>query len=380
MVIRFLTLTAKRSGMIYPSIANTVMILEHQLTACLALYTRLCADHRYPICLPASYLTIVRFWDTFRPGVEDGTMTMYQAIDHHARHERDKVSLLKDLDSVLSHMTRLTCGKEALLFDVLGDAIDSEDTGEAERALVLVLTMLCNCGKGISIFLDEVILENIFKVKPNPSLPIRIIKVLEEIQEAKGFSDVVTTLKRFLECRGEELYDLRWNKGQLWYDGSSNPSRYAQKFRIDVSNIREELKRGHQQEEASKDRETISAEEDENADVLDAAGESMVIEYSEKELKKKEKAQLEVSVIMMQKLYRRKKFVEKISLLARVLRARKLRRLESIEQQTMSPSSVLEEHFAPFRVDSSACGICGTNFKGSTDENLPMSHEENEGR
>ncbi|KAJ7371768.1 TPR and ankyrin repeat-containing protein 1 [Desmophyllum pertusum] len=46
----------------------------------------------------------------------------------------------------------------------------------------------------------------------------------------------------------------------------------------------------------------------------------------------------------------------------------------------MSSSNVLEEKFAQFRVDASGCGICGTNFKVSTDERLPMSHdhEENE--
>ena len=371
-VRRFLTLTAKRSGMIYPSIANTVMIMEHQLTACLALYTRLCTDHRYPICLPASYLTMVRFWDAFRPGVENGTMTLYQAVDHNASHEPD--NLLKAVYSILNYMTRLTCGKEAPLFDVLGDAISSQDTEEAERALVLVLTMLCNCGKGISIFLDEVLIENIFKATPNPNLPIRIKKVLKEIQEAKGFSDVVTTLKKFLNIRGEELYDLRWNKGQLWYDGPSNPSHYVQKFRADVSNIREELKGDRHQGEVSRDKETGNSEghNSEDPDVLDAAGEGMEVEYTEDELKEKEKARLEVTVIKIQKLYRRKR-------LARALQVKRLRRLESVEEQTRSSSNLLEEHFARFKVDSSACGICGTNFKVSTDDNLLIANEHNEG-
>ncbi|KAJ7371757.1 hypothetical protein OS493_023095 [Desmophyllum pertusum] len=85
---------------------------------------------------------------------------------------------------------------------------------------------------------------------------------------------------------------------------------YAQKFRIEVSNILEELKRDHQQEEDSKDRENVSAEEDENADILDAAGESMEVEYTEEEIKDREKARLEarleVNVTTMQKLYRRR--------------------------------------------------------------------------
>lgn len=73
------------------------------------------------------------------------------------------------------------------------------------------------------------------------------------------------------------------------------------------------------------------------------------------------------------------KLAEKFSLLARVLKARKLRRFESIEEQTRSTSNAFEEHFAHFRVDSSACGICGTNFQVQKDENLPMGSEDNEG-
>ena len=379
---RFLTLTAKRSGMSYPSIANTVMILEHQMTACLALYSRLCVEHQYPVCLPASYLTVVRLWDTFRPGTgEKGTFTLYEAVDHHASHESDKLGLLKAISSILNYMTRLTCGKEAPLFDVLGDAIDSEDTGEAERALVLVLSMLCNCGKGISIFLDKVLLENIIKVKASLRLPNHVNTALEEIQEAKGFSDVITTLKKLLDSRGEELYDLRWNKGQLWYDGPSNPSRYAQSFRTEVSNLREELTRDQHQVEASGVRQTARTEGDnsENTEILDTAGEGMEVEYTEEELRERESARREVNVSVIQKWYRRMKSAEKFSFLARVLKGRELRRFESIEEQTRTSSNALEEHFAQFRVDSSACGICGTNFQVQKDENLSMGSGDNEG-
>ena len=379
---RFLTLTAKRSGMSYPSIANTVMILEHQMTACLALYSRLCVDHRYPVCLPASYLTVVRVWDSFRSGAgKKGIFTLYEAVDRHASYESDKPGLLKAVYSILNYMTRLTCGKEAPLFDVLGDAIDSEDTGEAERALVLVLTMLCNCGRGISIFLENVLLENIVKVKTSPHLPNHVNTALEEIQEAKGFSDVITALKKLLDSRGEELYDLRWNKGQLWSDGPSNPSRYRQRFRTEVSILREELTRDQHQVEASDVRQSVRPEGDnsENTEILDTGGEGMEVVYPEDELKERESAHREVNVSVIQKWYRRRKLAAKFSLLAKVLKDRKLRRFESIEEQTRSSSNALEEHFAQFRVDSSACGICGTNFQFQKDENLPMDNEDNEG-
>ena len=387
---RFLTLTAKRSRMIYPSIANTVMILEHQLTACLAMYTRLSPDHRYPVCLPASYLTMVRFWDNFRPGVEKGTFTLYEAVENNFVQEANKVRLLKAICSILNYMVKLTCGEASSLFDVFGDALDSEGTpsyctsGEAERTLVLFLTMLCNCGKAISTSLDEVLLRKIFKMSPSCSsrLTSRINKVLEELQEAKGCCDVVSILKQFLQSRREELYDLRWHYGKLWHDGPSNPASYLKSFHADVSYIREELKRDHDKEEASASRgeETIRAEENENSDAFDLGdGEILEVKYRDEELKDREEARRELNAIAIQKWYRRTKFVVKIRLLAKVLQARKLRRLESIEEQTMSSSNVLEEHFSQFKVDSSACGICGTNFKASTDENLPMSSEDNEG-
>ncbi|XP_074628132.1 TPR and ankyrin repeat-containing protein 1-like isoform X4 [Acropora palmata] len=384
---RFLTLTAKRHRMIYPSIANTIMILEHQLTACLALYSRLCTEHPYPVCLPGSYLTMVRFWDTFRPGVEKGTYTLYEAIEHNFIQESDKGRLFRAVCSLLNYMVKLACGEVAPSFDLLGDALNSEDTpayctsGEAERTLVLFLTMLCNCGKGISTSLDAVMLRKIFRIDPNPHLASRINNVIEEIQKARGCCDVVVILKKFLQGRGERLYDLCWHSGKLWQDGPSNPASYSKSFQSDVSLIREELQRGHQQDDSFRDTETETADGKQNAEDYDTAGDldNMDVEHTEDELQEREKALLEMTVTAMQKLFKRKKFIEKIILLAGVLREKRLRRLESIEEQTRSSSNVLKEHFSHFKVDSSGCGICGTNFKlVSTDDRHSMSHADNE--
>ena len=383
---RFLTLTAKRSRMIYPSIANTIMILEHQLTACLALYSRLCTEHRYPVCLPGSYLTMVRFWDNFRPGVEKGTYTLFEAIEHNFIQESNKGKLFRAVCSLLNYMVKLMCGEVAPSFDVLGDALNSEGTpayctsGEAERTLVLFLTMLCNCGKGVSTSLEAVMLRKIFKIDPNSHLVSRINNVLEEIQKAKGCCDVVLILKQFLQGRGERLYDLRWHNRRLWQDGPSNPASYSKSFQSDVSLIREELQRD--QDDSFRDKETETADGELSAEDHDASGDldNMGVEHTEEELQEREKVRLDMTVTAMQKLYRKKKLIEKIILLAGVLRERKLRRLESIEEQTRSSSNVLKEHFSQFKVDSSGCGICGTNFKlVSTDDSLPMSHEDNEG-
>ena len=378
---RFLTLTARRSGMIYPSIANTVMILEHQMTACLALYTRLCLEHRYPICLPGSYLTMVRFWDNFRPNVDKGTFTMYQAVERNASQELNKGKLLKAISSILIYMVRLTCGDLVSSFDVLGDALCSDDTpmytasGEAERSLVLFLTMLCNCGKGISDSVEYVMLRKILSLKPKPHLPSHILSALEEIQEAKGCSDIVAILKKLLQTRGEELYDLCWHNSRLWYDGPCNPSGYHQRFLTDVSMIRHELCQDEQQMSGEAFHNTAaSVSEDIDLDRPDfeATTESMEVKYTEEELKEKEKARLEVIVTNMQRLYRRNKR-------AKAMKSRKPSRLKSIEEHAKASADVSEEHFSRFRVDKTACGICGTSFKASTDEHVLIGNVGSEG-
>jgi len=60
------------------------------------------------------------------------------------------------------------------------------------------------------------------------------------------------------------------------------------------------------------------------------------------------------------------------------LKSKKLSRLKSIEEHAKPSSDVSEEHFSRFRVDKTACGICGTNFKVSTDEHVSISHVESE--
>ena len=336
-VRRFLTFTAKRIGMIYPSIANTVMILEHQLTACLAVYTCLCTEYRFPICLPGSYLTMVRLWDSFRPNVDKGTFTLYEAVEHNVSQERNTPRLLNAIRSLLNYMVRLTCGELASLFDVLRDALSSDETptystsGESERTLVLFLTMLCNCGKGISHYMESVMLRKILHITPNPCLPNRIKDVLVAVQEAQGYHDLVKVLNEFLQSRGEALYDLRWHNGKLWFDGPANPSFYHQGFY------------------------TAGSDAD-----FDATTDNMEVKYTDEELEEKENARKEVAATKIQSWF---KGVRQ----AQVFQATKLARLKSTEQQMLA-TDVAGEHFLRFKMDSSACAICGTKFKTSTDD------------
>ena len=364
----FLTLTAKRSGMIYPSIANTVMIIEYQLTACLALYANLCTHHRYPICLPESYLVMVRFWDNVRPNVDKGTFTLYEAVEHNARQERYKQRLLKATCKILDYMVRLTCGEVAPRFDVLGDALSSDDSptystsGEVERSLVLFLTMLCNCGKGISTSVEGIMLKNIFSLKPNPRLPNRIKNAVMEVQEAKEFCDVVAVFDKFLQSRGERLYDLRWHNGKLWFDGSdgpSNPNNYRKRFYTDTSNIREEL--GKMLVETPHCGEAVGEDKEDSGEVdFDATEEGIEVKYTEEDLRDKENARSEVAATKIQRWFRGVKQVKEIP-------ARNLERLKSIEEQSNASTSAVQERFSKFKLDSSACGICGVHFTSLDD-------------
>ena len=108
-------------------------------------------------------------------------------------------------------MVKLTCGELASLFDVLADALSSDETptysnsGESERTLVLVLTMLCNCGKGISRYMESVMLRKILYITRNPRLPNCIKDVLVAVQEAKGYHDLVKVLNEFYRV-GVRLY------------------------------------------------------------------------------------------------------------------------------------------------------------------------------
>ena len=368
-VRRFLTFTAMRKGIILPSIPNAVMILELQLTACLALYAKICTEHRCPICLPESYLIMVRVWDSVFANYDKGTFTLYEAVEH-ASQEGNRLRLLKRTCSVLNYMVKLACGDVAHLFNVLGDALSSDDTpahnasGELERSLVLFLTMLCNCGKGISTSVEDIMLKSIFSLKPKSCLPNRINNVLVEVQEAKGCCDVIAVFDKFLRTRSERLYDLRWHSRKLWFDGPANPNNYRKIFHNDTCIIREELRKI--QKETLHHGEAVSKDEVifEGVD-FDASEESIGVEYTADLLKEKENArsevELEVAATKIQRWYRR---VEQ----ARVFRARKLERLKSIEEQINASTTTAEKRFSKFKLDSSACGICGVHF-ASLDDN-----------
>ena len=351
LVISFLTLPAKKNPMIFPSIANTVMILEHQMTACLALIARLRSNENAPVVrLPESYLTMIKFWDSFRPVMDTRcSFTMFEAVDFNVRNEGNKERLFLAISSILKNLVELTCGEVSSSLDVIGDAVSlkSATIEEAERTFVFFLTMLCNCGDGIPISSEKVLLKKLLTLHPSSDLPSRLKNELSRIQEAKSYSDVVKILGGWLlETRGEELLDLRWHSQKLWIDGSSNPSNYGRKFDTHISILQSELEQSRLQ---VRENEALDPEEIKGANV-DTTKETMEVELTAEERQEKEEARSKIINIEE----------------AEIAQCRRLLGQVSIEDRT--PINVLEENFSGFTVDKTACTICGITFKSSAEE------------
>lgn len=352
-VRRFLSLPAKRAIM-FPSIANTVMILEYQLTACLALYARLRPPHMSPVCLPASYLATVQLWDDVRCTTQNH-YSLYDAVEYKVSSDNPQ-RLMNRAQSLLRYMVDLTCGKVSSNFNVVGDALQVEESasGAAERTLVLVLTMLCNCGKGVPFDCDADLLKSLWEVAPMETFPDRIKNALEAVKDAVGIRDVVVILRKLLQSRNEKLFDLGWHNHKLWYDPSWNPS-YSPTFYADLSSLRLHV----QTSETSKGTTDEATEEREDLETLETPEEieehepALPQELEEEKRQGREKAELYLAAKKIQEWYRQRR---------EFIRRRDLKRSMSKEETKDSASRSPEEHFSGFKIDVSACGICGEDF------------------
>ena len=215
-VRKFLFTSAKRQGLPYPSIANAVMILEHQLTACLMLYARLMMNETI-VCLPESYLSMINFWD-FVNRSQTSRSSLYEAIQHtiyfyqSAEGQRNFYLLLREL---ATDLVKLTFGEVSRKCNIVTDSLcdTSVNCVEAERVLVLVLIMLCNCGRGIPVECEKLIREHLITLQLRQDLPEKLKKCVEDVRNATGFSDVVLCLRDLLsqKPRQERLFDVKWD-------------------------------------------------------------------------------------------------------------------------------------------------------------------------
>ena len=252
----------------------------------------------------------------------------------------------------MKYLIDLTCGEVSSAFDVIGDALSLNNSKieEADRAFVLFLTMLCNCGKGIPISSEKVLLKKWLSLHPNSDLPSQLQTDLNRIQEVKGYSDVVEILKgRLQQTRGEELLDLRWQSGKLWRDGPAQPSNYSPKFYNDVSILQSELIQLQVQEEVNPETKALDSEDIKGANV-DITEETMEVELTAEERQEKDEARSKIIDIEE----------------AEIPRDRRLLGQVSIEDRTSK--NELEEYLSKFTVDMTACPICKVTFKSSGEE------------
>ncbi|XP_028397252.1 LOW QUALITY PROTEIN: TPR and ankyrin repeat-containing protein 1-like [Dendronephthya gigantea] len=216
-VKQFLLAPAKRRGLPYSSIANSVMILERHLTACLMLHARLTMNDTI-VCLPESYLSMISFWDFVDRPQTNQSITFNMAIQHALKcfQSAEPQRSFNHLHELSCSVVQLTLGKINSSYNILREAISSTSVHlvEVERVLVLVLTMLCNCGRGIPEGCNVHIREQLFTLQLRHDLPQKLKKCFEDARNANGFRDVVLCLRELLlqKPRQERLVDVKWDE------------------------------------------------------------------------------------------------------------------------------------------------------------------------
>ena len=340
-VRKFLFTPAKRR-LPYPSIANAVMILERQLTACLMLYTRLMMDETF-VCLPESYLSMINFWDFVDRSQTGGNTTLYGAIQYapHFFKGAEGQRGFNHLQELAKDVVKLTFGEVNRKYDIVFDALScgSVNSVEAERVLVLVLIMLCNCGRGIPIECEKLIREHLLTLQLRQDLPGKLKTCVKDVCNATGFADVVLCLRELLSQRPrqERLCDVKWD------DRNAKDSRrncmidaYSKHFcfQIDVSTPK--IAQGRQDE---RQKATEVTEDEMNDDYSQVINEDETNnQHPEKNDEVKAKA---------------------LSVIERALLKWKFRKQMKAKFDEKIKNDPVECHLQSFKLDKSGCTICG---------------------
>ena len=334
-VKKFLFASAKRKALPYPSIANVVMILERHLTACLLLYTRFMMNETI-VCLPESYLSMVNFWDFVDRPRTNRSITLYTAIQASSQlvQGRDNLNRLFELTW---YIVALTFGEIRWEYNIVSDALcaNSINCVEAERVLVLALTMLCNCGRGIPDQCEQLIREHLLTLRLRQDLSKQLKKCVEDVRSATGIQDIIRCLEELLaqKHRQERLCDVKWDDYKA-KDLRMNCKfyRYSKQFRfeIDVNAISERKRR----------EETETTEEEINDNYPQVFDEqethSQRQEYDEEHRKKAALA------------------------IERAFLDWKHRKEIKAKSEEMIKNDPVKRHFQPFKLDKSGCTICSS--------------------
>ena len=243
----------------------------------------------------------------------------------------------------MTDIVKLTFGKVCRKYNILADALSDTSVNcvEAERVLVLVLIMLCNCGRGIPEECEKPIREHLLTLQIRQDLPKKLQTCFKDVCNATGIRDVVLCPRELLNQKPhqERLCDVKWD------DLNVKDSRRNCKidtysihfyFQIDASTLAEEISQG-KQDETHEAAETMENEMNDNYSHVFNEGETNIQrqEYNE-EAKAKASSVIRKALLKWKSRKEAKaKFDEKIK------------------------NDLIECHFQSFRLDKSGCTVCG---------------------
>ena len=235
-VRRFLKMTVNpRKKLPFPSPSNFLAILEYQMCVLLTLYARcISSQGSGMICLPESYMSVMNFWDTLHC-----TTKKHLEIFRAASSFSIDRNTIRRVQSILCTMVSLMLGEYSPKFNVVVKVRRGGSfafSGETERALVLALTMLCNCGHAFPQECQLGLLTYLtLGVPGHVELPSRIETCLDQVRQAKGCRDIVVILQDLLGERQEGLCDVRWcSYSPGLYTTEVNPDVFLENFDTNV--------------------------------------------------------------------------------------------------------------------------------------------------
>ncbi|XP_022794976.1 TPR and ankyrin repeat-containing protein 1-like [Stylophora pistillata] len=359
-VRRFLSMTANpRKRIPYPTPKNCLDILEYFTCVFLTLFARLqqAQNSRDLVCLPASYLSVMSFWNTLNCTTSEH-VEIYQAVFLYQSHPLN-IRLVKKF---LHDMVSLMLGGYSQNFNLLKKVLhcnESIHSGEAERALVLVLTLLCNSGQSVPRESELKLLENLYTAPPaEVMLPDRMALCLEKVRESKGIREIVVILHKLLRERGENLYTVQWENvsRQLWRQ-EVNPECYRNNFYTDVL------------ERLAQTTEELPAEKvTESGDIEEGFLNELNVdeEHPTRDLDRSQTEKLEAikrkEVIQAESWEKCNEMEDRIP--------------EEALLQENAHEDPLDAYFSSFRVDQSGCGICNVRFSLGKNDNAQFSVED----
>ena len=360
-VRRFLTMTANPGKQLpFPSPGNCLDILEYITCAHLALFARLQQSlrSRYLVCLPASYSSVISFWSTLNCTKKDHIGIYQAALMHQSRP-----STIREVQKFLHDLVSFMLGGYSPHFNVLKKVFHLNsciESGETERAVILVLTLLCNCGQSIPPDSEARLFQNLnTELSSDVTLPERIERCLEQVRQAKGIREIVVILQDLLQKRQETLFDVHWDNlhQRLWWD-KVNPNNYPGTFYTDVL-----------EKVAQKTKDLPVGDALESGDVEDSltAGFGAQLEDEQPSGDVDHARNERLEAIEREEALQAESWEEEIT-------AEEARADEFPSEQEVIEDPV-DNFFRPFRADQSGCGICNVSFGPDQSENSQHSLE-----